>query len=356
MTEPWAFLGDQTGYHYLVRNHLPQLNLAAKMSTRTAVRKKPAGAVVLTIVIKIKNLPETKGIYHRLARWPRGLAEDAFLAQRSRVLISRNAIHLLPWLFQYLRGCEREWQGQPQGPVLAKGSLSMVKLAIVTIMHLDRLLNLLSCSVKSDNVGKRNPAVPLGLLLQAAILPYSLVVLLRTKTSLDVPFWLSSLVNQNQPISSPLCRNRAKYYPLRILTITVRSMNNRSRLGLQPIFRGRHSCTHLRTMHFWCGWKSERECLGQRLLSTSLVEMFHHFKCIIRLNYKIRPSLVHENHKDAESGNLGSIFPHLLITRDPVSQRWHSFSELDSIILEASSSCIFFLLFYLALQKEPRHQ
>ena len=69
MTGPWeVILENQTGYHCLVRNHLPPSNLAAKMSARTAARKKPAGAIELTIVNKIKNLVETKSIYHRLAR------------------------------------------------------------------------------------------------------------------------------------------------------------------------------------------------------------------------------------------------------------------------------------------------
>ena len=68
MTEPWVILDDQTGYQYLDQNHLPRSNLAAKMSTWAAVREKPAGAVVLIIMRKIKNLPETKGTHHLLAR------------------------------------------------------------------------------------------------------------------------------------------------------------------------------------------------------------------------------------------------------------------------------------------------
>ena len=100
----------------------------------------------------------------------------------------------------------------------------MIKRVIATIMQLDRLLNLLSGLTKNDNVGKRNTAVLLGLLLQAVILPCSLIAPLKTKTSLDAQFSLSSLMVQNQLISSPLCWNRAKYYPHRILTIIARSM------------------------------------------------------------------------------------------------------------------------------------
>ena len=46
------------------------------------------------------------------------------------------------------------------------------------------------------------------------------------------------------------------------------------------------------------------------MLSTSLVEAFHHFKRIIRVNYEISPWLVRENHEDDESGSIGSIFLH----------------------------------------------
>jgi len=102
----------------------------------------------------------------------------------------------------------------------------MIRLVIATIMQLDHLLNLLRSLAENDNVGKRNPAVPLGLPLQATIFPCSLTAPLKIKTFLEVPFSLSSLVDQNQLISSPSCRNRAKYCPHRILTITVRSMIN----------------------------------------------------------------------------------------------------------------------------------
>ena len=102
----------------------------------------------------------------------------------------------------------------------------MIKRVIATIMQLDRLLNLLSGLTKNDNVGKRNTAVLLGLLLQAVILPCSLIAPLKTKTSLDAPFSLSSLMDQNQLIYSPLCRNQANYYPHGILTLTIRSMIN----------------------------------------------------------------------------------------------------------------------------------
>ena len=108
----------------------------------------------------------------------------------------------------------------------------MIRLVIATIMQLDYLLNLLSSLVKNDNVGKRNPAALLGLPLQTTIFPCSLIAPPKTKTSLEAPFSLSSLMDQNQLISSPLCRDRAKYYPHTILTITVRSITDQSQLGL----------------------------------------------------------------------------------------------------------------------------
>ena len=78
------------------------------MSAKTAVRKKPAGVIELTIMNKIKNLVETKGIYHHLARCSRGLAKDIILAQKRWALISQNTNHLLLWLFQHLHGCKQE--------------------------------------------------------------------------------------------------------------------------------------------------------------------------------------------------------------------------------------------------------
>lgn len=47
-------------------------------------------------------------------------------------------------------------------------------------------------------------------------------------------------------------------------------------------------------------------------------------------------------------------FLRVLIARNPVSQRWHSLSQLDSFILEVSSSCTFFTPLYLALHTKWR--
>lgn len=89
----------------------------------------------------------------------------------------------------------------------------MIKVVIATIVRLDLLLSPLSGLAENDNVRKGSPAVPLGLLLQATLLPCSRIAPLKTKISLDAPFSLSSLIDRNQLISSPLCRNRSSTIP-----------------------------------------------------------------------------------------------------------------------------------------------
>ena len=86
--------------------------------------------------------------------------------------------------------------------------------------------------------------------------------------------------------------------------------------------------------------------------------MFHHFKCIIQLNYEIRPSLVQENHEDAESGSFGSIFPHLLIAR---IQRANLFLKASEYGFECDVDgcsgllCVHILLLTKLLYIQPVH-